>query len=268
MERNIKTYTLSILIFLLILSLSGSFDGILGEALYYFAFIIPTALALLTLREQKTDFSLLTPKIKNAKLIFSLTPLSLFLIFTLSYITAWIIFRTLGKTNPPETSGAPISDIFSLAFLPAILEETLFRYLPLKLIAPYSKKSAVIISSVFFALVHASIFSIPYAFVAGLIFIASDILAESVLPSVILHFLNNLLSILWEYSVKSNTSGVFLILFGATAFFSLVLIILMRKRLSSALKEIFSKNDKTAFPGFTLALIIPTALISILNLIY
>ena len=43
---------------------------------------------------------------------------------------------------------------------------------------------------------HNDFFVIPYAFIAGVIFMTVDLVCESVWPSVVLHFLNNLLSVL------------------------------------------------------------------------
>ncbi len=267
MERNIKIFTVASLAFLCILSLSGSLGGVIGEILYILAFAIPVCLSLLGARGEKPSLGL-GVKIKNAALIFSASPLLLFLIFALSFITAVIISITVGANNPSPVSGSPVTDVLSLAFAPAILEEALFRYLPLKLIAPYSRKSALIISSLFFSLVHASLFSIPHALLAGFGFMAADLIAGSVIPSVVLHFLNNLISIGWEYSVMSKNTAVFLTVFIIFAAISILSVILMRKKFKAAFSECFDKKDKVFFPTFTAALIIPTLAVAILNLFY
>ena len=89
------------------------------------------------------------------------------------------------------------------ALLPSFLEEMLFRYLPMKLIAPYSRRLCILLSSAYFALIHFNLFQIPYALLAGLVFITVDLWADSVLPSFILHLLNNVISVLWiKYSAS------------------------------------------------------------------
>ena len=94
--------------------------------------------------------------------------------------------------------GNPFFVILKYGLAPAIFEEMLFRYLPLRRLGSYSPRLAVFYSALFFSLVHASLLKIPYALLAGLIFAAIDIAAGSVLPSMIIHFINNLLSILWQ----------------------------------------------------------------------
>ena len=67
----------------------------------------------------------------------------------------------------------------------------------MKLLLPYSKRHTVIYSSLFFALIHCSFSQMPYAFIAGVIFMLVDVAFDSVWPSIILHFVNNSLSIVW-----------------------------------------------------------------------
>ncbi len=267
MEKNIKIYTLSTLAFLCILSLSGSVQGILGEVLYFLAFIIPTIIPLLASKD-KIRSSYLTLKPENISLVIYAAPFILFSVFALSYLTAFLIYITAGAENPPQTNASLLPDLLELAVAPAIFEEALFRYLPLVLISTYSKKAAVIISSLYFALVHLSLFSIPYAFFAGIAFILADIITGSILPSVILHFVNNLISILWEYSQRAGTEHIFLAVFCTIALISLILIIIMKKKYISAVRAAFDRSDKCKLPPTTLALIIPTAIIAILNLFY
>ena len=50
-----------------------------------------------------------------------------------------------------------------------------------------------------FAFAHASLFQIPYALLAGAAFALLYMITGSILPSMILHFLNNLLSLLSLY---------------------------------------------------------------------
>ncbi len=264
MERNIKIYTISCLVFLILLCLSGSFGGLLGEALYFLAFILPSAMALLAARREVIPPPAGT---RGARLVFSAAPLCLFSIFAFSYLTALVIFLVSGKENPSSVTGEPLYDIPKLALLPALFEELLFRYVPQRLIAPYSKKSALVISALFFGLVHGSFFSIPYAIFAGASFMGANILAGSILPSVILHFSNNLISILYDYAARSGGELVFALLFAVSALVSLVFVIIYRKEFSSALEAAFEKSDRVCLPRFAAALIIPTLLLALLNIL-
>ena len=78
------------------------------------------------------------------------------------------------------------------ALLTAVLEELIFRYLPMRLLAHRSPRAALLLSSLFFSLVHCDLFQMPYALFAGAVFMILDLAANSVIPSLVIHFLNNL----------------------------------------------------------------------------
>lgn len=263
MTRNIKLYTLSVLIFLILLGLS-TVEGIVGALCYPSAFILPTVgLLLITKKDEKHP---LVPTASRAMLL-PLTAPTLLIIFGTAYLTAFLLYSAVGAENSVQVTGNLVFDIFTLAVAPAILEELLFRYIPLKMIAPYSKKTALLISSLFFALAHCSLFSIPHAFLAGVIFMTADLAVGSPLPSVILHLLNNLVSVAWEYAYPTGYAHLIPIALGAAALLSTVFIIIKKEDYKKAAKEIFKKEDKAALPAFTLSLAIPTIGAAILELI-
>jgi hypothetical protein len=66
----------------------------------------------------------------------------------------------------------------------------------MRLLSEHSRRGTILISAFFFALVHHDLFIIPYAFIAGVIFMTIDIALDSVIPSLIIHFLNNSLSVI------------------------------------------------------------------------
>ena len=245
------------------MNFSATLSGLISELLRILSFILP-ALTLI-FYAKKSDFpsqSYLSFKKEDAFLLSPLLIPSLFLIFFTSFLSYLIINGLTGKVSPSPASDNLIFDIFSLVVLPAVLEELLFRYVPLKIIAPYSKKSALFISSVFFALAHSSFFSIPHAALAGGIFMLFDIVAESVFPSVILHLINNLISIVWIYNSGSQDfASLFWVLFAIGALISLIPIFVLRKTYKIRLKEAFDKEDKTLIEPLCLAVAIP-ALIS------
>ena len=228
MERNIKRYTLGVLFFLLILSLSGSVEGAVSEMIYSSAFILPSVVILFITCKGSSNIKLEKPK--NITLLAPLTPLILLLIFSTAYLTALVIFITTGAQNEVAVTKDFTTDLFTLAIAPALFEELLFRYVPLKIIAPYSNKTALLVSSLFFALAHASLFSIPHAFIAGTVFMTVDIVSGSVIPSVILHLLNNLVSIGWEYAYPTGYAHVIPISLIALSLLSLIFISVKRKR--------------------------------------
>ena len=266
MEKNAKIYTFSSLIFLCLLSLSARSLGIIKEAAYLFAFVFPIALSLLLSKENSYKNSFLKLKRKDISLLLpTVLPIIFVIVFT-AYLTALIIFSLSGAENTIQKSGSLFKDLISLAILPAILEEALFRYIPLKLFLPYSKKYALIISTLFFALAHLSLFSIFYAAVAGFAFMAVDIATESIIPSVILHLLNNSISLIWSYNQNQNLESVLTALLALFMILSLVALSLNRKKYAAVVKGLFEKEEKSMFPRFLFAFIIPAVIITLTSL--
>ena len=95
-----------------------------------------------------------------------------------------------------------------------------------------------------------------------------DLIAESIWPSVILHLLNNIISIVWIYVSANDTFVfVFVAIFISLAALSLIPFFAMLKKYRSTLSSLFEKEDSFAFPLVTMALILPAAIISLLEFI-
>ena len=188
-------------------------------------------------------------------------------IMLVSFLTA-LLLSLLGLSNPPIEQSSLVKMLLMHALVPAILEELLFRYVPMKLILPYSKRACIVISSVYFALIHCNLFSIPYALVAGVIFISLDIAFDSVLPSLILHFLNNAMSVVMIKYCNSTTS--YLIYVGICVAFLAVSVPFILK-FKAVYKEKFNElknGNKNIDSGYyPLLLIIPTVLVALMNLL-
>lgn len=85
--------------------------------------------------------------------------------------------------------------ILTVAILPAFVEEFAFRGVVMGTLRPYSEGAAILVSSATFALMHGNFVQMPFTFCCGLVFAYMDIKTNSLLPSVIVHFLNNGLSV-------------------------------------------------------------------------
>lgn len=259
-ERNIKLYTLGSLGFLFIMSLGGSIGGFVETIFYPLSFILPSAALIFIAKKEETPPLLSTG---NPWLLLPLTAPSLSFIFVTAYLVAGLIYHLFGSESNVPVTGVPSADIITLAIAPALLEELLFRYVPLKMIAPYSKKTALIVSSLFFALVHGSFFSIPHAFVAGIIFMTLDLVFSSPLPSVILHLANNLLSIAWSYCVIGGCTEYIIFPLATLSAISVIAVIIMRKKYLNAFYNTFDKADKIKLHIYALALAVPTLLAAV-----
>lgn len=195
---NKKTRILSVgyLAFIALLFLSSALTGIAYEIASIFTFVIPVALCLVMTRGdgvEKRRFLRMDIEVVRSFLPLVFPTIAVTMI--ISYFTSLLIFVTTGQTNPVDMGDSFILALITHALMPAILEEALFRYLPLRLIAPHSPRAAIIISAFFFSLAHHSLFSIPYALVAGVILMLIDLATDSIIPSVVIHFVNNAVSV-------------------------------------------------------------------------
>ena len=98
-----------------------------------------------------------------------------------------------------------------VAIIPAFVEEFAFRGVVMGMLRPYSEGLAILVSSITFALMHGNFVQMPFTFCVGLVLGYIDIISGSLLPSIIVHFLNNGLSVLYDvltaYGLLSETGA-------------------------------------------------------------
>ena len=253
MKKALKIVSFIDVIFLLVLMLAGSLSGALSGVVYYLAFLVPVVIGFYYSRELKVEreeergFAEAVDKYFHLEKqsIMDLLPLispAVLLIFVLAALTS-LLLTALGFSNPqPENTG--ILAMFVVhALCPAVFEELLFRYIPMKLLAPYSKRWCVIFSSLFFALIHANLFQMPYAFIAGIIFMTINLALDSVWPSIILHFLNNAASVVWmKYCSSGASQLIFISALLLLSAISVVFIFLKRERYKQHACSSFDKG--------------------------
>ena len=232
------------LLFILLLILSASTPGLGSLAVYYLAFILPTVVGLVAIKPLSPVTEEPTPTLLSRRLSPALP-----LIFPAVAITALVAFLTqllLGDAAPVTVIAEDnvLIAILIHAILPAVLEELLFRYIPLRLLAGYSRRFAVILSAVFFAFIHHSLAAIPYALVAGLAFAVMDLMADSLIPSVLAHLVNNLISLL--AILYADVPALAPILYSALAVLAVLsvsVIIYKRKKYAEAMKGVLDPGE-------------------------
>ena len=113
--------------------------------------------------------------------------------------------------------------VVTVAVVPAIFEELFFRGAVLSALSTERTIMAILVSSVFFAAVHGSIYYFVSNFFAGIIFTLMVYITGSLFVSIIAHFLNNILSyVLFVYSSRLTTVGFDAIVVWGLAFIFLV----------------------------------------------
>ncbi len=263
MQSRITYLSMLYVLFLILLFISGFFSGILSLIVYFLAFALPVAIGLYLVRgDGESPTAFLTIDSENVKRALPIIAPTVTLTIIISYVTSLLIFIFTGRLNSVDVGDSLIPALFSHALLPAILEEALFRYLPLRLLAPRSRRGAVLISAFFFAFVHRDLFQIPYAFTAGVILMAIDIATDSVIPSVLIHFINNALSVgMMIYSDNKAFSPTVYAIIGILTLISLIVIVVRRKTYKAMLLDAFEEGvryritlDMLCFAFFTLVI--------------
>ena len=251
------------MLFLLLLALSGSTLGITSEIFYYLAFLGPVGLTLnyiynpgknqhvspldvrkAMLNDLRSDFTL-----SKDKLAFTLPVIApaISVVLAFSVLTTFIL-ALFGQENAVNLGEPFVIALLTHALVPAVLEELLFRFVPIKLLSE-NKKVAFVISSVMFAFAHANLFQIPYALIAGAIFSWLYISTGSIIPSIILHFLNNTVSLISIYGCKP---WIILVTLGVFSLASAIFLFMKRETYKEKTKEIFDceKASVSYYPLF------------------
>lgn len=270
MSKKISTLTISYTLFLILLFLSGYLSGVLSRIVYLLSGIIPLLLCFFLSRDElsgeKSRF--LTLKNENFKLALPLFAPTVGVIIIVSMITSWLIFMLTGKENRVDIGDSFILALINHALLPALIEEALFRYLPMRLLSSHSRCATVFLSAFFFALIHRSLFTIPYAFIAGVIFMAIDLATDSVIPSLLLHFINNAISVgLIIYGANPAFAPTVFTILAVLSLVSLVVIIIKREKYKNMLSLAFLSGEKVKFSLEMLLFAGLTLMIAIMNLL-
>lgn len=113
--------------------------------------------------------------------------------------------------------GEFIAYSFSIALLPAVSEEFLFRGIMIDNLKGASPFKAVFFVAICFALYHANVSQLFYQLIYGVVFSALALASGSVIPSMIAHFLNNfiiLLSLYLKWDIEKLYFNVYCIIVG------------------------------------------------------
>lgn len=126
------------------------------------------------------------------------------------------------STSGNYSFGSFVFQVLIVAVLPAICEETTHRGLLLKGFSSLGIVKSVILSSILFGLMHMSILQFFYATILGFIIALSVVVSRSIVPGMIIHFMNNFLSTYFTYARANNWPGsslnefIYSFLFGGT----------------------------------------------------
>ena len=129
-----------------------------------------------------------------------LTLMALSFVYIFNLLLSLVIYPMLGldydmtslfniSSNSPLIT--KIISFITLAIIPGIFEELLFRKGLIDLLKPHGKKFAIILSALIFALVHLNISQGFFAFGVGLVFGIIYLLTDDIKLTMIIHTINN-----------------------------------------------------------------------------
>jgi len=190
----------------------SEFDKLPG-VIYGKTLIIPvTFLLLYFFYSKKNNINMISATkfkpIKNPHIIVSsviLAFVSVFAIGSFIGLFNWglyeIGYRPSSIEFEMDTPWKLIAGIFSMALLPAVAEELLFRGIILQgLMKKYSKFASIIMSAIFFMLMHGALSQTLYQFYLGIILAVVVAYGGSIFYGMILHFLNNLIVLVVNFA--------------------------------------------------------------------
>ena len=169
---------------------------------------------------------LLTPKVRAIR-FFKFFPLqkgdfSVLLSMTFLVISGGFLFNLLtiwllgffgvavpaGEYTWMSTDSLWLS-IMTIAVVPAISEEIFFRGAVLAALSKEKTVAAVLVSSLFFAIVHGTWYYFLSNFYAGIVFAIMIYVTNSIFVSMTAHFINNIMSVmLFVYSNRLTVVGL------------------------------------------------------------
>ncbi len=262
MKSTVTLITLCDLLFILLLSVSGSTRGVSSDIIYYLAFIAPVLICIFMSKDRGCSLKL-GVRAKDIPPLLLQVPVAISVIVLFAYLTT-LLMGAFGFENTATVEGPLPLALLLHALVPSVLEELLFRYVPIRLMRDKSPRVTVLISAILFALCHTNLFQLPYALVGGIILCAVDIAYGSILPSFIIHFINNSLSVITM--LYPDASLPVFITLGGVSLLSLGLLLIKREWLRP-LRAAFSGGDDESVGYAPIALGVVSLTVAVTTLV-
>lgn len=134
-------------------------------------------------------------------------PMGVFACVAGNYLTSVFVYlmKIVGfkLTSPdfsaPDTIPGRIIYIIAIAIVPPIVEEIAMRGCIMQPLRKYGDRFAIVMTAFLFAILHGNLIQAPFAFIAGIAFGYITCITGSLIPSMIVHFINNLYSVAVEF---------------------------------------------------------------------
>lgn len=132
-----------------------------------------------------------------------------------SFMVSFIDFSGIFASEPLDTPIKILMAFISIAIVPALCEEFLFRGCILSNLLPYGKTTAIVASAVLFSMMHGNVAQFFYTFIAGLVLGAVYAETGSIWPCTFIHLFNNFYSIIQQviYERAGETEEINIVIF-------------------------------------------------------
>lgn len=171
-----------------------------------FAIGVPFLIAYIMLKKEKNvgvlPFGTVYDKKTAIRLVMVFLPVMVFSAVGINYLSAFLQslmgIEFTGGASSLEIKGwdGTLLGVLAVAVVPAIIEEAAVRGVVMQPLRRYGDKFAIILSAIFFACMHGNMVQIPYTVIGGLIMGYLAVVTGSLWPSIVLHFINNLYSLI------------------------------------------------------------------------
>ncbi|MBQ7376774.1 MAG: CPBP family intramembrane metalloprotease [Clostridia bacterium] len=199
MRRALGMVTSYAMLFTASLIIAGFFAPLWMQELVICLGLLSPILLCRFLWREDMDYPAISRLLPKKRSLFLLLPF--FMLATrIVGIVASLPYTLLELPLPaPSYPDSMIEALILLAVLPALCEEFFCRYMVLGAMLPYGRRTAVLVSALVFGFFHMNFYQIPYALFSGLILGWITVEGESILPSLLFHFVNNFLAVLFAY---------------------------------------------------------------------
>ena len=194
---------------------ASTYEVLTGMLLYTLSLVIPTVIAMIACKSGFKKTLSLKPALPKNPIGFLLFAFGICLLFNIvvSVFLSWTDRFFADEVQLYTATEDIILSFISIAILPAVFEEILFRGICLNCTKPMGTKFAVIFSAVIFGLAHGNPTQSLFAFLFGLFLGGVFVSTGSIVPCMLLHFFNNALSFIANYSIQDiESASVILVL--------------------------------------------------------
>jgi len=207
-----------------------------------FGLFVPFLFYLLFTKQKFKDVLLLTPlSLRHALLVFFISIAIIPMVHMTSRLFSFV-FHPMVIQAMVEMAAAPLwASLLVIGIFPSLFEEFLFRGAIYKEYEPVSIRTRAVMTGLFFGIMHLNFHQSLYAFLFGILYAYILYYTRSILAPMLLHFVNNSLSVIMVrssalmdgYLELWESPAMFLMIFGGFSLAMLPVLVISLKELRS-----------------------------------